>query len=306
MNTPSNDPTRNALHYIGPTYEADTDDAADTERPMTLAIFSDDGGQPTVKDTDLASYLGFDRPINIRTLIKTHTADLPGIRHVFTTKTYESRPGVVQERKALEYHLDEPSALFIAARTDAPKGKAILKMLINCFVAYRTGKLTPAPHALDMSLIHGLLASQADSNRNQADTNRNMTSLLTFMIEDRKAAKPATAPAPVAVAPVTDYTASKVKVPAKPKYRTNDDVEDDGVRRLTIAQWDCHAFQGTSRAPLSYMQRGSFSQRVAILAKSQGIEIRHGKPWNGNPGPNVYPVDVINEAWSKYSYLFTK
>lgn len=86
-------------------------------------------GVPRAKDLDVARWLGFERPRNIRKLIERQASSLGEVcSMVEQTSEVGGRPGKT-------YYLTEEQALFIASKSDTPTATSVLKTMISVFVA---------------------------------------------------------------------------------------------------------------------------------------------------------------------------
>jgi hypothetical protein len=99
--------------------------------------------EPRIRDLDLAEKLGFKEPRAIRKLIKRYekAGDLPCI-HVRDTVSRTSMPrGGEREETIAEYWLTEAEALFILAKSETPRAKALLQDMIAVVRLVRRGLL---------------------------------------------------------------------------------------------------------------------------------------------------------------------
>lgn len=110
------------------------------------------GGEPRVRDLDLAERLGFDRPRDIRKLIERNMAEIEAMG---ICATVAQNHGGGRGRPSTEYHLNEEQALLVATLSSAPQAAAVRAMLIRVFVAYRRGQI--APPALDVEALARLM-----------------------------------------------------------------------------------------------------------------------------------------------------
>lgn len=102
--------------------------------------------EPRVHDLELAKRLGYDRPRNVRQLIKGHldagNLGAPGVCCVTQQNGERGRP-------ATEYWLDEASALFVASQSGTDAAIAVTKEVIAVFIAARRGSLRNHPLLAD-------------------------------------------------------------------------------------------------------------------------------------------------------------
>lgn len=124
----------------------------------------DFGGEPRVRDVDLAERLGFSRGRDIRPLIDKHRIALEGFGAV------ERRANTVTSGKGRrqdvdEIWLNEPQSLYVGAKSDAPNAPAVLTMLINVFVAWRKGHLVAMPNFSDPVAAARAWANEYEARR---------------------------------------------------------------------------------------------------------------------------------------------
>ena len=107
-------------------------------------------GEPRARDLDLATWLGFDRPRNIRKLIEraTRAGDMsPCCRSTVERQPTGPKGGGSREYESTTYWLTESESLLIASRSKTPKAVAVTKAVIAVFMAARRGLLAPPPPA---------------------------------------------------------------------------------------------------------------------------------------------------------------
>ncbi len=97
--------------------------------------------EPRARDIDLAERLGYERPRDIRKLVKTYlgSGDLSQddvCAAVAQTSAKGGRPGT-------EFWLSEAAALFIIAKSETAMAKTLLKEMIRVFMLARRGMLAP-------------------------------------------------------------------------------------------------------------------------------------------------------------------
>ncbi|MCG4261383.1 phage regulatory protein/antirepressor Ant [Acetobacter senegalensis] len=95
-------------------------------------------GELRILDTDLAKRLGFDRPRNIRNIIKRYLPDLDKLGPRFTVER------VVNGGNATEYYLNRKQAIFITAKSETAEATDITIEIIERFDAYERGEVKPA------------------------------------------------------------------------------------------------------------------------------------------------------------------
>lgn len=94
--------------------------------------------EPRILDLDLAERLEFDRPRVIRELIARNRDELEAYGCLPCRTT---NPGIKGGRPGKAYYLNEGQALVICALSRTEKAAQVRKLLIDVFLAWRTGKL---------------------------------------------------------------------------------------------------------------------------------------------------------------------
>lgn len=94
--------------------------------------------EPRVRDLDLAQWLDFSQPRQIRELIARNRDELETYGSLSCRAT---KPGNQGGRPGNAYYLNEGQALVICALSRMPKAAQVRKQLIDVFVAYRAGKV---------------------------------------------------------------------------------------------------------------------------------------------------------------------
>ncbi|MGE0322253.1 MAG: hypothetical protein AB7K71_10720 [Polyangiaceae bacterium] len=100
---------------------------------LAVAVGGFADGIPRVRDLDLAKWLGFSVPYDIRKLVRRYAG-----RGFFNhSKLFAIVAKSSHGRRGTEYWLTEEQALFIAAKTEQPRGVELLEELILCFMEAR-------------------------------------------------------------------------------------------------------------------------------------------------------------------------
>ncbi len=101
-------------------------------------------GEPRLRDLTIADRLGYERPRDIRELIKRNLEELGTYGAAPYRTALLSRPqgGVVQVD---EYWLNEPQSLLICMFSKTDMAAEVRRALIELFLAWRRGELPPAP-----------------------------------------------------------------------------------------------------------------------------------------------------------------
>lgn len=114
------------------------------------------GGELRILDIDLAGRLGFDRPRNIRNLIKRYEGDLSKMGVCFTV---EQTSGGKGGRPAVAYYLNEEQALFITTKSETPNAIAVTIEIVTQFAAFKREGRPQPKHEITPT---GLLAERVD------------------------------------------------------------------------------------------------------------------------------------------------
>lgn len=96
--------------------------------------------EPTVRDIDLAERLGYERPANIRNLIKRHQPTLRAMGLVLHREApIVSGKGRVST--VTEYHLNRAQAAFIVAKSDTKHADSLTVKMAEVFALFEAGGL---------------------------------------------------------------------------------------------------------------------------------------------------------------------
>lgn len=107
--------------------------------------FEDD--EPRVRDTDLAIFLGFAQPAQIRELISRHSEALGVIRTVRKTS------GPQGGRPAVERWLTQEQCCYLAVKSETPRAIALTKEIIAVFMKARRGGDVSGPALAPARLV---------------------------------------------------------------------------------------------------------------------------------------------------------
>lgn len=105
-------------------------------------------GEPRVLDTDLAVELGYERPRDIRKLVKRHEATLTTQGTVCATVEQTSPQG---GRPSTEYRLNRAQALFIITKAETTRAADVTVAVIEKFLAYEAGLIQARPTLPDFT-----------------------------------------------------------------------------------------------------------------------------------------------------------
>lgn len=112
-----------------------------------------------IRDLDLAQRLGFDRPRDIRKIIKRYGDELGKLGRCATVARRPERGGT----PTTEYYLNKKQAIFITAKSETSEATEITIEVIERFDAYESGKV-PSPAA-----NYNIPATKAEALRLAAD-----------------------------------------------------------------------------------------------------------------------------------------
>lgn len=100
-------------------------------------------GEPRIHDLLLAERLGFERPTDIRKIIKRNEKNLNKFNHIaIVPRSVEL--GNWAKREVLEYWLNQKQAAFICLKSETDNAFDVQVEVIRVFDAYLTGDLVPA------------------------------------------------------------------------------------------------------------------------------------------------------------------
>ncbi|MCP1274816.1 phage antirepressor KilAC domain-containing protein [Gluconobacter albidus] len=94
-------------------------------------------GELRILDTDLAARLGFDRPRDIRKLIKRYEAELCRMGRCATVARRPETGG----HTVIEHYLNEEQALFITAKSETAAATKITIEIVTQFAAFKRGEV---------------------------------------------------------------------------------------------------------------------------------------------------------------------
>lgn len=111
---------------------------------LTVSDLSIHGGDPRIRDLDLARRLGFAEDRAIRKIIGRNHIEIAMHGEVWDAASQTSAKG---GRPGTEYHLNEAQALLVCMFSRTPNAADVRRQLIEVFRAYHAGKLVPAAQA---------------------------------------------------------------------------------------------------------------------------------------------------------------
>lgn len=124
-------------------------------------------GEKTVVDLALAEALGFERPTNIRKLIRRHRATLEAMGLVLQSEA-PIRSGKGRVSLVTEYHLNRAQAAFIIAKAGTKRAESLAAMMAEVFAMFDEGKLV----AVDQAAAEELEAVRAREARRRHEEER--------------------------------------------------------------------------------------------------------------------------------------
>jgi hypothetical protein len=105
---------------------------------LDIAVSGFDDGETRVRDIDLGEWLELSRPRDIRKDIKRYLDSGKLNDYDVATVCRDIEVGTSGGcKQATEYWMTEPATMYVAARSDQPKGSDWLKRLIFVFYVYR-------------------------------------------------------------------------------------------------------------------------------------------------------------------------
>lgn len=121
------------------------------------------GGTPRTRDLDLAAWLGFERPRNIRKLIRRMESEgkLSDIDWRSTVGRQSTGNGASREFSVTEAWLTREQALLIATQSDTPRAWAVVQVMARVFDAVLEMLRTPA-RGPDLGDLRAMLAEAVD------------------------------------------------------------------------------------------------------------------------------------------------
>lgn len=122
-------------------------------------------GEPRIHDLQLAERLGFERPLNIRNIIKRNEVKLLKFG---VLSTVEKTSGDQGGRPTAEFFLNKKQSIFICMKSETEKAFDVQEDIIHVYDAYLTGDFqltTPAfrPDKTRKALPGGLTVEQQDA-----------------------------------------------------------------------------------------------------------------------------------------------
>lgn len=130
-----------------------------TSNTLTLTPIN---GEPRVHDLSLAEKLGFDRPLNIRNIIKRNEAKLLNFGILSTVEKIHEGAG----RPTSEFYLNQKQAIFLCMKSETERAFDVQVEIVRVFDAYLNGDLKPAmPQSYAEALR--LYADQVERNEQQ-------------------------------------------------------------------------------------------------------------------------------------------
>lgn len=270
----SNPQLRNALVQV--IREAEPT-AAPAPLPIARTDFED--GEPRVRDLDLAVFLNYKEPRQIRKLIKSHQEHLRGFGDLVcrgATHRQSTYNGATREYTVDETWLTEHQAVHICAKSETPIANSILKQVIEVFVQARrdASKITALQGQPISDALTAVLTAVAEAQKTQ-------TAMMARVV-DLLEAKPA---------PSTSYVAPKPTVTVDPFPHS--------LNWVPVFQWT--AANGIN---MTKRERGTLGAYATRIMRKLGLTPRQKETGNTKyPGRliNLYPGNILTEAWGQMS-----
>jgi hypothetical protein len=127
--------------------------------------------EATVQDLKLAQALGFERPTNIRNLIKRHRPTLEAMGLVLQSEA-PIRSGKGRVSMVTEFRLNPAQAAFIIAKAGTKRADSLAVLMAEVFAMFSAGKLVAA----DEDAAEELAAAQAREARRRYEEERDARS----------------------------------------------------------------------------------------------------------------------------------
>lgn len=117
--------------------------------------------EPTIQDLDLANALGYERPTNIRNLIKRHEASLVAMGSLLHGEAMIVA-GKGAQRSVTEYRLTKAQAAFIIAKAGTKRADSLAVSIAEIFALAADGRLAPVDNAAsaELSAVQARLESR--------------------------------------------------------------------------------------------------------------------------------------------------
>lgn len=117
--------------------------------PLALKMID---GEPRIYDLDLAERLGFERPLNIRNLIKRNEAKLLKFG---VLSTMEKTSGVQGGRPTFAYYPNRKQSIWLCMQSETDRAFDVQAEIVRVFDAYLNGALAaPEPSPVTRSRLY--------------------------------------------------------------------------------------------------------------------------------------------------------
>lgn len=112
-------------------------------------------GETRIRDTDLASKLGYDRPTNIRTLIKRNLTALEAMGLVLQSEApFSSGKGTV--KTTTEYRLNQAQAAYLISKARTKEATNMAILIAEVFALFAGGHLAPTSLEADAAVADSI------------------------------------------------------------------------------------------------------------------------------------------------------
>lgn len=135
-------------------------------------------GEPRIRDLELGERLGFERPRDIRDLIKRHESKLLTFG---VCAAVPQTSGVKGGRPANEYYLNQKQSLFVCMKSDTDNAFEVQAEIIRVFDAYLNGALDMQPVPRSFADALQLAADQQRLIEQQSAENAQLTQQVEVM-----------------------------------------------------------------------------------------------------------------------------
>lgn len=142
---------------------------------MTLIAPAMHDGELRILDTDLAARLGFERPRDIRKIIKRYEAELTRMGRCATVARRPESGG----HTVIETYLNEEQALFITTKSETPNAIAVTIEIVTQFAEFKRGEADPSPVKVPGTFREALLLAAEQQEKIEAQEAENAALLTT-------------------------------------------------------------------------------------------------------------------------------
>lgn len=252
-------------------------------------------GEPRIADDDLARFLGYSRPEDIRRIIRNHSEQLGITATAAVIHQGAGRPG-------LRHFLTERQSLMVLRWADTPKADECYAHIIEVFLAWRAGRrlARSTPPAPIVPSGPDYLSAISEMHRTMSEGLERTVSTITATlvpltsILDRLATKllePASAPAP-APAPAPSHA-----TPAPPSSSTWPGyVRLDPADRVPSNHFSAQGY-GSARGVTGRKRLKDLGRRAKEITVERGLDAF--EKVTGNFPVRFWHVDALRAAYNE-------